>query len=87
MSTVVWDVDKGCVLPSINHDAIICGHFKMLGKIIVRSILEVLEGLGFPFFPPPIYYYLVHDTIESVIPYLDIKFLPARQRAIVDQVR
>ena len=57
----------------------------MLGKIILHSIL--LEGPGFPFFPPPIYYYLVRGTIESVIPYLDIKFLPARQRAIVDQVR
>jgi hypothetical protein len=49
------DVDEGWLLPSINHDAIICGHFKMLGKMILHSIL--LESPGFPYFPPPAYYY------------------------------
>ena len=79
------DMDNGWLLPAVNHDAIICGHFKMLGRIIIHSLL--LDGPGFPFFPPPIYYYLVHGTIDSAMPYLDIRFLPARQKAIVDQVR
>ena len=77
------DYDTG-LLPAINHDAILSGQFKMLGRIILHSIL--MEGPGFPVFPLPIYYYLVHRAVESAIPYLDVKYLPPRVRIIADQV-
>ena len=43
------DLESGHLLPAVNHDAIICGHFKLAGRIILHSIL--MEGPGFPFFP------------------------------------
>ena len=78
------DLEEGWLLPATNHDALICGHFRMLGRIILHSIL--LEGPGFPFFPPPVYYYLVNGTIESAMPHMDIKYLPLRQKTVVEQV-
>ena len=79
------DLEEGWLLPATNHDALICGHFRMLGRIILHSIL--LEGPGFPLFPPPLYYYLVNGTIESAMPHMDIKYLPLRQKTVVEQVR
>ena len=79
------DCDSGYLLPAVNHDAILCGHFKMLGRIIVHSIL--LEGPGFPLFPLPIYQYIVEGTVESALAYMDIRYLPPRVRVVVDQVR
>ena len=34
------DLDKGHLLPTINHDAIICGQFKLAGRMILHSILN-----------------------------------------------
>ena len=76
--------DDSYLLPAVNHDAIICGHFKMLGRIIVHSVLQ--EGPAFPLLPPPVYYYLVHGTLEAAMPYMDINYLPARAKVIVDKV-
>ena len=79
------DYDSGYLLPAINHDAILCGHFKMLGRIIVHSVL--LEGPGFPLFPLPIYNYIVEGTVEAALPYMEVCYLPPRVRVIVNQVR
>ena len=68
------DIDEGWVLPSINRDAIMENH----------RTFYLIRRSGISFSPPPVYHYLVLGTIESVIPYLDIKFLCAWQRAIVD---
>ena len=78
------DLDDGHLLPAINHDAIICGHFKMAGRMILHSILN--EGPAFPLFPAPIYHYMVNGTIESALSFMDIKYLPPRARVVVDQV-
>ena len=72
------------LLPCINHDTIIAGHYRMVGRMILHSILN--EGPGFPFFPPPVYYYLVTGTIESALPHMDISHLPTRIRVLVDEV-
>ena len=78
------DLDEGWLLPATNHDALLCGHFRMLSRIILHSIQQ---GPGFPFFPPPVYYYLVYSTMESAMPHMDIKYLPMRQKTAVEQVR
>ena len=78
------DLDKGHLLSTINHDAIICGHFKLAGRMILHSILN--EGPAFPFFPPPNYHYMVNGSIESALPFIDIMYLPPRAKVIVDQV-
>ena len=77
------DYDAGYLLPAINHDDILSGQFKMLGRIILHSIL--MEGPGFPLLPQPIYHYLVHGTVESTMPYMDVKYLPPRVR--IEQVQ
>ena len=74
------DLQEGWLLPATNHNALICGHFHMFGRIILHSIL--LEGPGFPFFPPPVYYYLVNGTIESAMPHMDMMYLPLRQKTV-----
>ena len=79
------DYDRGYLLPSVNHDAILCTHFKILGCIIVHSVL--LEEPGFPLFPLPIYKYIVEGTVEATIPHMDVCYLPPRVRNIVNQVR
>ena len=71
------DYDAGYLLPAINHDAILSGHFKMLGRIILHSIL--MEGPGFPPLPLPIYHYLVHGTVESTMPHIDVQYLPPKE--------
>ena len=76
------DCDSGYLLPAVNHDAILCGHFKMLSRIIVYSIL--LEGLGFPLFPLPIYQYIVEDTAESALTYMDICYLLEYVSSLID---
>ena len=78
------DYDSANLLPCVNHDAVISGIFKMVGKIIVHSIL--MEGPGFPFLPLPIYRYMVTGCINSALPHLSISHLPPRARAVVDQV-
>jgi hypothetical protein len=55
------DYTNGWLLPAINHDAILSGQFKMLGRIILHSVL--MDGPGFPLFPLPLYKYLV-GTVE-----------------------
>ena len=72
------------LLPCINHNAIIAGHYRMVGRMILHSILN--EGPAFPFFPPQVYYYLVTGTIESALPHMDISHLPTRIRVLVDEV-
>lgn len=42
------DVNQGNLLPTVNQDAIIAGHFKVAGRIILHSILN--EGPAFPSF-------------------------------------
>ena len=42
------------LLPAIDHNAILSGQFKMLGRIILHSIL--MEGPGFPVLPLPIFH-------------------------------
>ena len=64
------DLDKGHLLPTINHDAVICGHFKLAGRMILL----------------PIYHYMVNGSIESALPFMDIMYLPPRAKVIVDQV-
>ena len=76
------DYDSGYLVPAVNHEAILCGHFKTLGRIIVYSIL--LEGLGFPLFPLP---YIVEGTVESALAYMDIRYLPPTVCVIIDKVR
>ena len=79
------DYDSGYLLPAVNHDAVIGGHFKMLGQIILHSIL--LDGSGLPLFPLPLYYYITYGNIESALPYMDVTYLPPRVRVITNQVR
>ena len=61
-----YDSGSGYLLPAVDHDAVIGGHFKMLRHIILHSIL--LDGPGLPLFPLPLYYYTVHGTNESALP-------------------
>lgn len=56
--------------PSCNHDATIAGHFQMAGRIILHSVLN--EGPAFPFFPEPVYYYIVTGSNECALPHMDI---------------
>ena len=74
----------GNLLPYVNHDAIISGVFKMVGRIILHSIL--MEGPGFPFLPLPVYQYMVTGCIDSALPHLNVSNLPPRARVVVDQV-
>ena len=78
------DYNSGYLLPAINHDAVIGGHFKILGRIILHSIL--LDRPGLPLFPLPVYLYIVHGTIDSALPYMDVTYLPPKVRVITDQV-
>ena len=73
-----------CLLPSINHDAIIAGHYRMAGRVILHSIFN--EGPAFPFFPPPVYYYIVGGMIDCALPHMDISQLPQRVHVIINEV-
>ena len=72
------------LLPSINQEAYICGHYKMLGKLILHSILQ--EGPGFPYFPPSLYYYICTGSVEVAIEYLSLETLPFHSKIVVDEV-
>lgn len=79
------DYEQGRLLPSVNHEAIISGTFKLFGKVIVHSVL--MDGPGFPCFPPAIYRYMAGVNMEQVLPYLSADYLPGDIRYVIDQVR
>ena len=68
----------GHLLPAINHDEIICGHFKMAGRMILHSMRDL------HFLYSRLQY--ITTTIECALPYMDIKYLPPSARVVVDQV-
>ena len=78
------DYNGANLLPSVNHDAIISGTFKLVGKIILHSIL--MEGPGFPLLPLPIYHYMITGSVTAALPHLNVAHLPLRAKVVVDQV-
>ena len=44
-----------------------------------------MEGPGFPLFPLSLYHYLAHGTVESTLPFMDVKYLPPRTQVIADR--
>ena len=73
------------LLLACNNQAIVCGHFKMLGVIIVHSVMQ--EGPAFPYFPPSlIYWYMCTGSIEKSIQFLSISDLPCCSKSAVDKV-
>ena len=72
------------LLPLINQEAYICGHYKMLGKLILHSILQ--EGPGFPYFPPSLYHYICTGSVEVAMEYLSLEALPFHSKIVVDEV-
>ena len=79
------EYEQGRLLPSRNHEAIISGTFKMFGKVIVHSVL--MEGPGFPCFPPAVYRYITGANMEQLLPYLCTEYLTADIRHVIDKVR
>ena len=72
------------VLPSIGHEAVMAGHFKMFGRVLVHSILQ--EGPAFPFFPRSVFRYLCTRALDEALPYLSVEDLPYAPKAVVGQV-
>ena len=80
----LFEGGPNALLPACNNQAIVCGHFKMLGVIIVHSVMQ--EGPAFPYFPPSLYWYMCTGSIEKSIQFLSISDLPCCSKSAVDKV-
>ncbi len=69
--------------PTGHTDALLGGHYRRLGQIIVHSVVQ--EGPGFPYLPKSIYYYLV-GGIDLAVTHLCIEELPSATQYVVEQV-
>ena len=78
------DAQTGPILPALNHDAIISGHFKLFGKVVVHSLVQ--EGPGFPCLPRSVYRYMCHQSVDAALPYLSVDSLPAHEYHVACQV-
>ena len=78
------DLASGKLLPTMNYEALMCGHFKMFGKVLIHSLLQ--EGPPFPFFPKAVYVYICTKSLEQALPHLSVEDLPLAPKEAVKQV-
>jgi len=53
-----------------NTNILICGLMKMIGTIIVHSVVQ--GGPGFPFFLPAVFSYLWSGSVDAAVQHLNI---------------
>lgn len=58
--------------------------FKVLGRIIVHSVLQ--EGPGFPFFAPAIYKYICTGSAEEAVDEVELEDLPTQFAEMINKV-
>jgi hypothetical protein len=80
----LFDRNEKYFLPTVNQEAYNCGYFKLLGKLILHSVIQ--EGPGFPHFPPSIYNYICTRSIDSATEYLSYEDLPFGSKLVWEQV-
>ena len=78
------DIETSSLLPAYNHNAIVNGYFRLLGKIIVHSVMQ--EGPAFPCLPEAIYHYIITENIDDAMVHMSLENLPVHAAVLVEQV-
>ncbi|XP_028516404.1 uncharacterized protein LOC114575542 [Exaiptasia diaphana] len=71
-------------MPIYNSETVACGLMKLVGTIIVHSILQ--GGPGFPVFSPGIYYYLAKGDVKEAMEVLSVDDCSLETRHIISKI-
>ena len=75
-----------CKVPLYNTNILICGLMKMIGTVIVYSVVQ--GGPGFPFFSPAVFSYSWSGSVDAAVQHLNIDDCASPQcKEIVLKVR
>lgn len=70
--------------PIYNSDTVASGLMKLVGTIIVHSILQ--GGPGLPIFSPGIYYYLAKGNVEEALKGLTVTDCSLQMKHLIEKV-
>ena len=73
-----------CLVPAYSSNVLASGILRVLGKVIVHSLLQ--GGPGFPFLAPYVYTYITTESIEKAFDQVTLSVLPTSVATMITMV-